>query len=286
MPSGFTLAGGGCDVKTPPSLGQSGVIWGWIQKIKGFFTKPTPTVPEPRIFITGSYPFKDANGHQMWVCESQTEATVPAGVITAYAVGIADTETGADIPLMITSAASTASSQPSATAPLAPNGFLITGCGARVELGPVGTLFEHQLLTAIFPTTASSAPNGPATGCQAGASDYGASASGKVDAYAVNLLLNRAVIKGTVPTHALPGANITLQGGHFPLNTPMTVQVSNIFCGPPDCTQISQTLPTSNPRQATVTVPNGLVSSGDWEISILQAGWPYDVSGAVPFAVY
>jgi hypothetical protein len=80
-----------------------------------------------------------------------------------------------------------------------------------------------------------------------------------------------------------------LRGGHFPLNTPVTVQFSNLDCGPPDyCGQITQTLPTDRVREISVQVPNNLMMppfpfpSQLWSIGIRQAG-VYPVSGVALF---
>ena len=72
-------------------------------------------------------------------------------------------------------------------------------------------------------------------------------------AYAVNLLLDRPILEYIDPVSAPAGATVSLQGSHFPLNTPVSV----LF----DChgtVQTAMSLPTNWPRMAGVKVPSGL----------------------------
>jgi hypothetical protein len=264
VPPGYTLTGGGCRLNAPPPAQGSG---GSVKKT---------IAQEPKIFITGSYPVVESNGVQEWICESQVQALhFPAGIITAYAVGILDTATIAPVPMVITKDSSTAVSQPSATAALAPGGLLISGCGARVEpswamLGPLNFPIDDQVLTAMYPLTAAGSPDGPATGCQANASAYGISALGIVDAYAVNLLLDHAILENIIPDYAPVGSTVALQGSHFHL--PVTVLFS---CQGTETTAMS--LPTTWPRETGVKVPTGL-QPGFCDVGIQQAGLPNLVS--------
>ena len=141
---------------------------------------------------------------------------------------------------------------------------------------------DRQLLTAAFPVTASGVPNGPATGCQADASDNGASAPGIVDAYAVNLLLDRAMLTASFPRRPGAGTDVQLVGSHFPSNMPVTVQ----FVGP--VTQSVQSfMPNPNdptPRGTVLTVPHGLPARM-YKVGILQAGLPDPVTQILNFTV-
>ena len=261
LPPDYTLAGGGCRLNAPLTPQGSG------GSIKKTISQP------PKIFITGSYCVVESNGVQEWICEWQVQALqFPAGIITAYAIGIMDTATRTfPVPMVITKTSSTAASQPSATAAPSPGGYLISGCGARVEPsahepGQLRFPVDRQLLTAVYPLTAAGSPNGPGTGCQANASDYGVSAPGIVDAYAVNLLLDRPILEYIDPVSAPAGATVSLQGSHFPLNTPVSV----LF----DCSgtvQTAMSLPTNRPRMAGVKVPSGL-TPGYCAIGIQQPG--------------
>ena len=98
LPPDYTLAGGGCRLNAPLTPQGSG------RSIKKQFHTA-------KIFITGSYPVVESNGVQEWICESQVQALhVPAGIITAYAIGIMDTATRTfPVPMVITKTSSTGS---------------------------------------------------------------------------------------------------------------------------------------------------------------------------------
>jgi len=141
------------------------------------------------------------------------------------------------------------------------------------------TPVDRQLLTAAFPVTAANAPNGPATGCQAAASDYGASAPGMVDAYAVNLLLDRVVLTDIRPPQGSAGSQVGLFGEHFP-SSAVTVVFEN---GSSSTTAQSIPEMPENPRKAGVKVP--ALSPGLYKVSIRQGGLPGPVSQPVNFTV-
>jgi hypothetical protein len=114
----------------------------------------------------------------------------------------------------------------------------------------------------MYPLTAAGSPNGPATGCQANASAYGVSASGIVDAYAVNLLLDHAILENIIPDSAPVGSTVALQGSHFHL--PVTVLFA---CQGTETSTMA--LPTIWPREAGVKVPSGL-PQGFCDVGIQQ----------------
>ncbi len=262
----YTLASGGCWLEEPPGT-----------------TSPNsrlpqrPSIPQqPILFLTGSYPFVDGNGNQMWVCETQSllddpakKPEYPAGIVHAYAVSIRDRENGLPIPMSIVKATSPIASQPTASAALATGGFVISGCGGKVE---PGTPVNHQFLTAAFPLTAAANPTGPALACQASASDYGASAPGIVDAYAINLLLDRPLLTRVSPQPVRVGQDLLLRGLHFPPGA-MQVQFDNGISAP----TTAQTSASNYWRFAVVTVPATL-PPGNYNVGILQSGLPRPVS--------
>src|SRR5262249_52469419 len=143
---------------------------------------------------------EEVNGRQRWVCEAQAQEGASAGVITAYAVGIKDLKSNSPVPMRIVKVTSTTESQPLAAAGVIAD-FMISGCGGRVEPTsetapplPPGTGNDHQFLTAVLPYTPPPGFQSAATECRASSSDYGGSAPGTVNAYAINLLLDRDIL--------------------------------------------------------------------------------------------
>jgi len=232
----------------------------------------------------------------MWVCEAQAQGAHPAGVIAAYAVGIKDLKSDFPVPMRIVKATSTPGSQPLATADLIP-GFVISGCGARVEPpfetaapGPYRVPTDHQFVTAMFPNTSAGSANGPATECQAKASDYGASAPGTVSAYAINLLLDRDMLSrayrdpgpagSPLPTpldEGPAGTTLILEGPRF--SSDMKVQFVPYDVGvkpTPAPVIVSPWFPQNSVHRARVLVPS--LPSGIYSINVLQG----DVPGPEP----
>jgi hypothetical protein len=234
VPSGYALAGGGCKI-TPPGVPEVAPPGG------------RPVVPPPPAKLVGSYP-QEASGAQMWVCETQAGALFDAGVITAYAIGIKDTLSYSAPPMRIVTGSSAAAARPTASVGGVGEGFVISACGARMVPNerpiPAGKLMppDYLALTEMSPTTPSNALNRAATGCKASASDYGTSAAGKVTAYSVNLLLDRAKLSSisTSTSHAgtvleltgtgfVPGMKVrfTPPGGSY-VETPATVALNSV----------------------------------------------------------
>jgi IPT/TIG domain len=165
--------------------------------------------------------------------------------------------------------ASTAASPTAATADLIA-GFLISGCGARVEPppgpAPAGGPIDRQMLTAIFPNTS---PNGVASGCQAKASDNGAPAPGSVSAYAINLLLDRDELGTVYPNNGSVGTVVTIEGAR--LSSDMKVQF--VSQSNNNSAIVSASLLPDSVHRATMIVPN--LPPGSYTLNVLQA----DVAG-------
>jgi hypothetical protein len=192
------------------------------------------------------------DGTQMWVCEAQEQDSYAPGLITAFAVGIRDAINNFAPPMKIVQVTSTPGTQPEATAALAAGGFVISGCGGKVEAqpaSPFGISPDHQLLTAVFPNASA----GSVSGCEAKASDYGAATSGAITAYAVNLLLDRDVLTSAYPNEGPTGTSVLLQGPRF--SPEMQVQFVD---GSHPPTIVTPVLELNSVHKALVTVPNGL----------------------------
>jgi hypothetical protein len=129
VPAGFTLAGGGCKLKSPrsePSLGSGARS----RPKKALRSLPTP-------LLVGSYPIMEASGNQHWVCEAPRQQQQYEGdIITAYAIGIKDVIDNIAPPMRIVKSTSpTGGSHPTATADLLSGGFAISGCRGSSRTG-------------------------------------------------------------------------------------------------------------------------------------------------------
>ncbi len=275
VPDGFTLASGGCKVNKvnepvepeaphPASGGRPADVR----------HAPAPTAPQS--FLTGSYPVVGEDSKQMWVCAAQARNAYPAGIITAYAVGIKDLKSGLPVPMRIVKMASTEGFQPAATADLIP-GFVISGCGASVEpaSGPAlwsGGAIDRQFLTGVFPNTSAASPK-VASGCQATASDYGTSASGTVSAYAINLLLDRDVVGTVYPNQGPVGTQATIEGAR--ISDDMKVQF--VSQSGTSSAIVSVTRFLNSVHKASITVPS--LPPGPYTLNVLQSDVPGPVKG-------
>lgn len=277
VPAGFTLASGGCKLNEPTSQ-----LRDRVSKLSKSQKKALSL--EPKVFLVASYPLAtlDPSGAHVWVCEAQQQQqSYGAGVVTAYAVGIKDVVNNIAPPMRIVKVTSAAGSQPATAAALLAGGFAISGCGARVERAPgAGNQPDRQLLTAMFPNTTSA--NGAATECQAKASDYGASAPGAVSAYAINLLLDRAMLSAVHPVEGKVGATarLTLDGTRF--SPDMKVQFDN-GSAPPILFSLAPTLYFSA-HKAWVDVPLSF-STGTYQLNVIQGDVPGTTDHPMIFTV-
>jgi hypothetical protein len=233
---GYVMAGGGCQLS---AQGSNNTL------------------------LTGSYPDSDTS----WVCVAQSRQG-PAAQITAYILGIKPTLPTVMQPrLLITKATSGPASSPSATAPLAGPGFVITGCGGNVTL-KIKNVVQRQFLpgqplTGIFPVVV---PNGDqASACQATSSDHNQSGPGTVTAYAVNLLLAYPTLESIAPGQVQSSVNLT--GTHFVDGMVLTILTDPIVPFIPPTIVAQVPISVNSSRQATATLPANVVA-GTYKASL------------------
>jgi hypothetical protein len=213
IPTDFVMAGGGCRI-TDKSSNDA--------------------------LLTGSYPADDST----WVCAA--EGSGPPG-LTAIAIGIRPLLAAIPKPqVQITKTTSAREDKPSAIAPLAGPGFVISGCGGNATPGK-----HAQPLTGIFPIVS----NDAATGCEATSLNHNQSGEETLTAYAVNLLLAYPALESIAPGHVT--SPVMLTGTHFVDGMVLAIVsdskvVNGNIIGAPDAV-----LPVSvnSSRQGAVTLP-------------------------------
>jgi hypothetical protein len=259
VPDGYSLASGGCAVKPSNPASSTG-------------TPNSRVVVTPPETLVGSYPEVNANGRQMWVCESPARSGFSSGAVTAYAVGIKDTLSSQPPPMKIFQVTGRApiTELSVETGGLELEGFIISGCGARVvpnwpissgssRLQKPSISRDRQLLTAMFPVTTPGSATAQAVGCRVISSDYGAVAPDyltdypdHLTVYVVGLLLDRPKIS-SITRQAKSGSLVTLSGSWFTpgMKVRFTSQNKTFIEAP-------ATVPADSVHEANVTVPAGL----------------------------
>ena len=188
------------------------------------------------------------DGKQTWVCEAQARGEYPAGIITAYAVGIKDLKSDLPVPMRIP--------QQRQMQFLA---SLSVGCGARAEPGPgLEGAIDRQFLTAIFPNAGGVRRRGFAPRSYVRRCARRASASGTVSAYAINLLLDRGVLGTVYPNTVAVGSVVTVEGARVSAIVPITHFPNSV-------------------HRATITVPS--LPPGPYTVNSLQSHVPGPVKG-------